>query len=88
MHTFDGDFPMFIGLVRQRQARLGEPIWKVEQDYATSVQPVKQFSSLDALWDDPAERLQTEVTLMSYGKTLRISETYNAQKYLCSGPSH
>lgn len=29
--TFDGDFPAFIGLVRERQARLGEPIWKVEQ---------------------------------------------------------
>ncbi len=79
---------MFIGLVRQRQARLGEPIWKVEQSYATGVQPVKQLSTLTAEWGDPVERVQTEVALLSYGKYLRITESYSAHKYLCSGPRH
>src|SRR5271169_2423622 len=41
VQNFDGDFPIFIGLVQQRQARLGEPSWKIEQGYATGVQPVK-----------------------------------------------
>jgi hypothetical protein len=85
-HTFDGDFPMFIGLVQQRQARLGEPFWKVEQGYATGVQPVKQLSQLTAQWDDPVERLQSMVTLLSYGKSLRITEAYNAHTYLCRRP--
>jgi hypothetical protein len=83
-HTFNGDFPMFIGLVQQRQARLGEPSWKIEQRYATGVQPVKQLSTLTAQWDGTVERLQSLVTLLSYGKNLRITEAYNAQKYLLS----
>jgi hypothetical protein len=49
--TFDGTFAAFIGLVRERQNRWGEPIWKTEQYYATGVQPLKQFSSLQALWE-------------------------------------
>jgi hypothetical protein len=69
-HTFDGEFPMFIGLVQQRQARLGEASWKVEQSYATGVQPVKQFSNLTAQWDDPVGRLESSVSLLSYGKSL------------------
>jgi hypothetical protein len=77
---------MFIGLVQQQQARLGEPSWKVEQRYATAVQPVKQFSNLTAQWDDPVERLQSQVGLLSYGKSLRITESYSAYKYFCSKP--
>jgi hypothetical protein len=84
--SFDGDFAMFIGLVQQRRARLGEPSWKIEQGYATTVQPVKQLSTLTAEWDDTVERVQSLVSLLSFGKSLRIAEAYNAQKYLCSGP--
>jgi hypothetical protein len=84
--TFDGDFPAFIGLVRERQARWGEPIWTVEQSYVSQVQPLKQLSILKAQWDDTAGRIQPELSLMSYGKSLRITTSYSAHKYLCSGP--
>jgi hypothetical protein len=84
--TFDGDFPAFIGLVRERQARLGEPIWKVEQSYASGVQPLQQFSILKVQWDDTVGRFRPEVSLMSDGKGLRITASYNAHKYLCNGP--
>ena len=84
--TFDGDFPAFIGLVRERQVRLGEPIWKVEQSYASGVQPLRQISNLKAQWDDTVGRFQPELSLMSDGKSLRITASYNAHKYLCSGP--
>jgi hypothetical protein len=84
--TFDGDFPAFIGLVRERQARLGEPIWKVEQSYASGVQPLQQFSILKVQWDDTVGRFRPEVSLMSDGKGLRITASYNAHKYLCGGP--
>jgi hypothetical protein len=84
--TFDGNFATFIGLVKDWQAKWGEPNWKVDQSYATGVQPVKQVSSLKAQWDVIADKFQPELTLLTSNNDLRISVSYGSQKYLCGGP--
>lgn len=82
--TFDGAFSTFIGLVRERQARWGEPVWKAEQTYVTGAQPVQQMSNLSAKWDDAVGQFQPDISLMTYGNGgLRISEGYSAWKYMC-----
>ena len=85
--TFDGSLATFIGFVREWQGKWGEPNWKVDQSYATGVQPVKQVSSLKAQWDVIAEKFQPELTLLTSNNDLRISVSYGGQKYLCGGPT-
>ena len=71
--SFDGTLETFIGMVRERQARWGEPVWTVNQQFATGVQPVKQVSTLSAKWDDAVGQYQPELSLFSFGNDLGIT---------------
>jgi hypothetical protein len=82
--SFNADFHVFIGLIKERQNQYGEPQWKVQQYYSTDG---KQFSSLEAGWDDPTNRVQPSISMAHYGdrplETKSVTIAYSAWKYLC-----
>ncbi len=81
--SFETDFHVFIGLVRERQARWGEPVWTTEQNHIAG--PAKRLSKLMAKWDDPVQRYQPDVSVLyAYeGGPLTVSVAYSAYKYMC-----
>jgi hypothetical protein len=81
--TFDANFHVFIGLVRERQDHYGEPEWKVIQSYAYDGQ---QLSTLEVKWEDPIGQFQPSVSLTSYGATTptpRVTVSYSGHKVMC-----